>query len=888
MSSLQTIIVALIAAGGIAACGEEDTSISRADAGQADGGSDAAPNDSGGDVVPDGGVCTPGQSEGCYEGPEGTLGVGLCTAGTRECLADGSGFGSCAGQTLPVEESCATPGDDDCDGQVNEDGEDCSCTPGETQNCYSAPAATLGVGPCQAGTQECNASGSGWGPCAGEVVPIAETCATPEDDDCDGAVNEDGAECVCPPGAIEECYSGPPGTAGTGICQSGQRTCDLLGTGWTACTGEVVPMVEDCDTPFDDDCDGTVNEDGAGCACTPGTVELCYDGPAGTLGKGPCTAGTHQCKSDGTGWGPCTGQVLPESEVCATLEDDDCDGQVNEEGADCACVPYSYDECYEGPAATKDVGQCKAGWKECSGDGLSWGPCTDQVLPGVEDCGNNEDDDCDGQVSEEGPSCVCFFGDTQPCYTGPAGTQNVGVCVGGTQSCWSHGLGYGPCVGEVLPAAENCAEPEDEDCDGSAAPSCSPATWAKQYAPGNRPYVASGTSGDVTVAVTASSSIDFGGGALNGEVSDITAARFTSSGSHVWSRRFAGIGYENVRDVAVDASGNAVVVGDCQGYFTVDAQSYTCDQANDAFVIRLDPSGNVAWSGVYGDDWRQEAHAVAMDASGNAYVGGRFSGTLSFGGAAVVSSPVNANNLFVAKLAPGGSQQWLRGFSSSGAVASVAGLAPAPGGELAITGHFSGSMDLGGGPLTAGSSSRMFVARFDSSGQHLWSLAASSPGFAVGIATDALGNAIALGSSTSTVAFGPVQAAGTGRFVVRFDATGAPTWIQRFPGAAESIAASSNGELTLAGGFAGTIDFGFGAKTANGTKDAFVLRTDAGAQPLWARTFGGPGEDRAWDVSLDPFGYASVAGSFDGTVDLGGASLTSGGAVESFLVRYAP
>ena len=61
-----------------------------------------------------------------------------------------------------------------------------TCTPGSTESCYSGPDGTEGQGVCHAGTQVCNAQGTGYGPCEGEVVPSAEDCTTPEDEDCDG------------------------------------------------------------------------------------------------------------------------------------------------------------------------------------------------------------------------------------------------------------------------------------------------------------------------------------------------------------------------------------------------------------------------------------------------------------------------------------------------------------------------------------------------------------------------------------------------------------------------------------------------------------------------------------------------------------------------------
>jgi hypothetical protein len=71
---------------------------------------------SGGGGSGGGSSCEPGESESCYDGPGGTEGVGECRAGERFCVADGSAFGACEEQILPASESCAAPQDEDCDG----------------------------------------------------------------------------------------------------------------------------------------------------------------------------------------------------------------------------------------------------------------------------------------------------------------------------------------------------------------------------------------------------------------------------------------------------------------------------------------------------------------------------------------------------------------------------------------------------------------------------------------------------------------------------------------------------------------------------------------------------------------------------------------------------
>lgn len=127
------------------------------------------------------------------------------------------------------------------------------CKPGETRPCYTGPARTEGVGACKAGYRDCNEDREGFGECKYEVTPTAETCSTPEDDDCNGT-NDEAGDCECQNGSTEACYGGPAETAGVGECRSGQHTCaDGL---WGECEGQSLPAVEDCTNLVDEDCDG--------------------------------------------------------------------------------------------------------------------------------------------------------------------------------------------------------------------------------------------------------------------------------------------------------------------------------------------------------------------------------------------------------------------------------------------------------------------------------------------------------------------------------------------------------------------------------------------------------------------------------------------------------
>jgi hypothetical protein len=124
------------------------------------------------------------------------------------------------------------------------------------------------------------------------------------------------------------------------------------------------------------------------------------------------------------------------------------------------------------------VGLCTDGTQTCvaSGElGGSYGPCTGAVTPTNENCTDGLDHNCNGKVGCADPACAadpscntgCDAGQTRKCYTGPAGTENVGVCRDGIQTCAANGQWGATCVGEVLPAAaENCCGAKDLNCNG--------------------------------------------------------------------------------------------------------------------------------------------------------------------------------------------------------------------------------------------------------------------------------------------------------------------------------------------------------------------------------------------------------------------------------------
>lgn len=145
---------------------------------------------------------------------------------------------------------------------------------------------------------------------------------------------------------------------------------------------------------------GNDGSGGSANVCEPDKTRPCYEGPPSTRKVGACRDGTETCLPDGSGYGPCTGQVLPTHEICENSLDDDCDGRVDfGDDADGDGWAFCLGDCCDDEETCDDPASVNVGAFEVSGNGID------------EDCDGNVDDvstTCDAGLSSNSLDAVDF------------------------------------------------------------------------------------------------------------------------------------------------------------------------------------------------------------------------------------------------------------------------------------------------------------------------------------------------------------------------------------------------------------------------------------------------------------------------------------------------
>lgn len=315
--------------------------------------------------------------------------------------------------------------------------------------------------------------------------------------------------------------------------------------------------------------------------------------------------------------------------------------------------------------------------------------------------------------------------------------------------------------------------------------------------------------------IMAGSTSSFGAGG-----DDVWIVKLDRDGTVQWQKAFGGSSFDEARSIQQTEDGGYIVAGETLSFGEGDS---------DAWILKLDSSGDLTWQKRYGGIGKDTANSIVQTSDGGYILAGE---TSSFG--------AGGDDVWIVKLDKNGAIQWQKTF----------------GGDLADSAH-SIRQTSDGGYIIAGvtwsfgaGSGDAMVMKLDRSGNITWQRTIG------GSAYDEI-NSIQNASDGGYIAAGMTKSFGAGNgdfWVIKFSGDGAVAWQKTYGGGlddwANSIQQTSDGGYIVAG-----VTFSFGV----GNGDFWILKLSADGAVQWQRTFGSGDYDEAFSVQNIPDGYV-VAG----------------------------
>lgn len=250
--------------------------------------------------------------------------------------------------------------------------------------------------------------------------------------------------------------------------------------------------------------------------------------------------------------------------------------------------------------------------------------------------------------------------------------------------------------------------------------------------------------------------------------------------------------------ILTDAAGNIIITGAFQSE-SLTFGSITLDNINapnqDLFLAKFNSAGEVVWAIRAGGTQADYGLSLAMDPSGNIYLGGYFKSTsITFGGITLSNPGTPYGDPFVAKFDSDGNTLWAKKSANALSSDGILSVATDPSGNVYATGSFiSDEITFGSTTLTnSGSATQdLFVVKYSSSGAVLWAKRVGGAGDDQGnaVAVDHAGNLILTGQfSSSSILVGTTSllndnAPNNDLFVAKYNPSGNVLWVFRSGGA---------------------------------------------------------------------------------------------------------
>ena len=383
---------------------------------------------------------------------------------------------------------------------------------------------------------------------------------------------------------------------------------------------------------------------------------------------------------------------------------------------------------------------------------------------------------------------------------------------------------------------------------------------------------------------------------------DIFVSKLDNNGNLVWAKNMGGSGPDaytvvtTSNDIALDTNGNVYVTGKFCGMVDFDpgpgVTALTSKGSCDLYVVELDSNGNLIKARNMGGKYSEaEGYGIAVDATGNIYTTGHFTGTVDFDPGTSKANLTNAGqwDIFVSKLDLNGNYVLAKAMGGANADAQGLSVAVDSTGNIYTVGSLTGLVDFdpGSGVFSPFDCSYPgircgFLSKLDGNGNFVLAkqVASSAKDIVLDSGNNLLvtGSAAIVNSSLHNLSF-PISTTDYIE-IFKFDNNGNILWkneIGTQPGygsVGNGLAVDVSDNVYVTGYFSGTVDFDPGPGVYNLTStgvdgfwDIFISKWDSDGNLVLVKGMGGDSFDSGDRIAVDIQGNMHTIGTFTGTVD---------------------
>lgn len=372
----------------------------------------------------------------------------------------------------------------------------------------------------------------------------------------------------------------------------------------------------------------------------------------------------------------------------------------------------------------------------------------------------------------------------------------------------------------------------------------------------------------------------------------ITAQAQTAG--YEWLKSVSGANDDVARGVCLDSLSNIYVTGSFSGTTTLGGQTLNSNGGTDIFIAKFDMNGNLVWAKSFGSVSLDFAFDIDCEPDGSFCITGGFRQTMVLSQNTTITS-TGGFDLFTAKFNTNGDCLWAKTATGNGSeygneiVSTVSG-------HVTVIGNTQGTMIIENDTLVHLDSTDLFVVKYDTDGKKIWSKGLRGMGNSGGraISSDNLENTYIAGSFegniyVDTLVFSSTSTSGNDVFVSRLSSEGTLIWARHFGGKGDDysrgIDTDSYGNVYVSGVFSDTIHFDGFTLIASGSSDIFLLKMDSLGNIVWAKKIGNSGTEEGCEIEVNKSGEIFISGGFSQTISLGSNNFNSIGYRDVFTAK---